>query len=197
MVLGFQLYYGKRILLSDDEIADANIFIAPHSHLGCLKRTFYHDIEAAGWIKTDDVGLGRDYGYITLGKAKTNDAWISVEELHEPSHLKFKIYLNSESKPPVLKDFENVYPNFTAKLPELRSQLADLKSYPSRFVEGVVTYMVMDDLEVKPMSAISSIALLNKFNVKEVGALEEKVVDLGMDEALKLLKTSLESKTST
>ncbi|KAL3521032.1 hypothetical protein ACH5RR_019181 [Cinchona calisaya] len=63
------------------------------------------------------------------------------------------------------------------------------------FVKGVVTYMVMDDLEVKPMSTISSIALLNKFSIKEVGALEEKVVDLGMDEALKLIKTSLESKT--
>ncbi|XP_028087346.1 uncharacterized protein LOC114288060 [Camellia sinensis] len=50
------------------------------------------------------------------------------------------------------------------------------------FVKGVVTYMVMDDLAVKPMSAISSIALLSKFNVKEVGALEERVVHLGMDE---------------
>lgn len=50
------------------------------------------------------------------------------------------------------------------------------------FVKGVVTYMVMDDLEVKPMSTISSIAMLNKFNVKEVGALEEKVVSLEMNE---------------
>ena len=50
------------------------------------------------------------------------------------------------------------------------------------YVKGVVTYMVMDDLVVKPMSTISSIALLQKFSVKEVGALEERVVDLGMDE---------------
>ena len=40
----------------------------------------------------------------------------------------------------------------------------------------------MDDLEVKPMSTISSITLHNKFNVKNIGALEEKVVKLGMDE---------------
>ncbi|XP_057778385.1 uncharacterized protein LOC130997143 [Salvia miltiorrhiza] len=60
-------------------------------------------------------------------------------------------------------------------------------------VKGVVTYMVMDDLEIKPMSTISSITMLNKFNVKDVGALEEKVVYLGMDEAVKLLKTSLQS----
>lgn len=50
------------------------------------------------------------------------------------------------------------------------------------FVKGVVTYMVSDDLVVKPMSTISSITMLNKFNVKEVGCLEEKVVSLEMKE---------------
>ncbi|XWS07830.1 hypothetical protein CRYUN_Cryun41cG0026100 [Craigia yunnanensis] len=50
------------------------------------------------------------------------------------------------------------------------------------FVKGVVTYMVMDDLMVEPMSTISSIALLNRFNVKDVGALEEKTITFGMDE---------------
>ncbi|GMN57307.1 hypothetical protein TIFTF001_026412 [Ficus carica] len=63
------------------------------------------------------------------------------------------------------------------------------------FVKGVVTYMIMDDLDVKPMSTISSITMLNKFNVKEVGALEEKTVSVGIEEGLKLLKASLESKT--
>ncbi|KAH6774702.1 hypothetical protein C2S51_013106 [Perilla frutescens var. frutescens] len=61
-------------------------------------------------------------------------------------------------------------------------------------VKEVVTYMVMDDLVVNPMSTISSITLLNKFSVKDVGALEEKVVNLGMNEAVRLLKTSLQSK---
>ncbi|XWS75029.1 hypothetical protein CRYUN_Cryun01aG0050000 [Craigia yunnanensis] len=42
--------------------------------------------------------------------------------------------------------------------------------------------MVMDDLMVEPMSTISSIALLNRFNVKDVGALEEKTIKIGMDE---------------
>ncbi|XP_018856922.2 uncharacterized protein LOC109019147 [Juglans regia] len=63
------------------------------------------------------------------------------------------------------------------------------------YVEGMVTYMVMDDLEVKPMTTISGITLLKEFNVEEVGAVEEKVVDLGMDEGVKLLKASLQSKT--
>lgn len=61
------------------------------------------------------------------------------------------------------------------------------------FVKGVVTYMVMDNLEVRPMSTISSITLLNKFNIKDVTGLEEKVVKLGMDEAVKLLRASLQS----
>ncbi|KAL7150237.1 hypothetical protein ABFS83_05G097600 [Erythranthe nasuta] len=61
------------------------------------------------------------------------------------------------------------------------------------FVRGVVSYMVMDDLVVKPMSTISTLTLLSKFNVKEVGALQEKVVHLGMPQAVKLLKASLET----
>ncbi|KAK7270085.1 hypothetical protein RIF29_22984 [Crotalaria pallida] len=65
----------------------------------------------------------------------------------------------------------------------------------SGFVKEVVTYMVMDDLVVEPMSTISSITMLNKFNVKEVGALQEKVVELGMAEGINLLKASLESKS--
>jgi hypothetical protein len=44
--------------------------------------------------------------------------------------------------------------------------------------------MVMDDLEVKPFSSTTLVSLLSKFNVdaNETGAIEEKVVDLGMDE---------------
>ncbi|KAL0436941.1 UNVERIFIED_CONTAM: hypothetical protein Sradi_0402000 [Sesamum radiatum] len=61
------------------------------------------------------------------------------------------------------------------------------------FVKGVVTFIVMDNLEVYPMSTISSITLLNKFNVKDVRLLQEKVVNLGMDEAVMLLKASLQS----
>ncbi|BFG37952.1 hypothetical protein CerSpe_242260 [Prunus speciosa] len=61
------------------------------------------------------------------------------------------------------------------------------------YVKGVVTYMVMDNLEVKPLSTISSIAALNQFNVKDVGALREVVVHLGKKEGLKLLKASFET----
>ncbi|KAL0003002.1 hypothetical protein SO802_016783 [Lithocarpus litseifolius] len=63
------------------------------------------------------------------------------------------------------------------------------------YVKELVTFMVIDDLVVKPMSTISTITLLNKFNVQEFGALEEKVVNLGIDEEAKILKASLYSKT--
>jgi hypothetical protein len=50
------------------------------------------------------------------------------------------------------------------------------------YVKGLITYMVMDNLDVKPMSTISAISLLSKFNVTDVRVVEEKVVNFGMDE---------------
>uniref|UniRef100_A0A453E3Q1 Uncharacterized protein n=1 Tax=Aegilops tauschii subsp. strangulata TaxID=200361 RepID=A0A453E3Q1_AEGTS len=44
------------------------------------------------------------------------------------------------------------------------------------FAQGIVTYTVMDDLTVTPMSSISSITLLNTFAVRDLSALQEKTV---------------------
>ncbi|KAL6627421.1 hypothetical protein ACP70R_031147 [Stipagrostis hirtigluma subsp. patula] len=63
------------------------------------------------------------------------------------------------------------------------------------FVRGLVTYTVMDDLAVAPMSNISSIALLNQLGVGDLGALEERTVKIGYQEGLEILKASLQSKT--
>ncbi|KAK4441218.1 hypothetical protein Salat_0456700 [Sesamum alatum] len=63
------------------------------------------------------------------------------------------------------------------------------------FVKGMVTYMVMDDLSVMPLSTKSTITLLKEFNVKNVNAVEEKVVSVGKDEAVKLLTAAFHSKT--
>ncbi|TYJ16199.1 hypothetical protein E1A91_A10G234200v1 [Gossypium mustelinum] len=49
--------------------------------------------------------------------------------------------------------------------------------------------------EVTALSTISSIAMLNKFKVQQVDALEEKVVDVGIKEGVEILKASLQSKT--
>ncbi|MBA0854617.1 hypothetical protein Goshw_002623 [Gossypium schwendimanii] len=46
------------------------------------------------------------------------------------------------------------------------------------YVIRVVTYMVMDDLIVKPLSTISSLGLLNRFSVKDSGALQEKTIKI-------------------
>ncbi|KAJ0897258.1 hypothetical protein HanRHA438_Chr08g0343651 [Helianthus annuus] len=61
------------------------------------------------------------------------------------------------------------------------------------YVKEVVTYMVMDDLVVNPMSTISAITLINKFGVKDLSQLEEKTVSFGKDEGLKLLEASLKT----
>ncbi|CAN1269170.1 hypothetical protein LINPERPRIM_LOCUS13484 [Linum perenne] len=63
------------------------------------------------------------------------------------------------------------------------------------FVKSVICYMVMDDLQVKPLSPISIDTLFNKLNIQQAGSLEEKVVEIGIDEGLNLLKASLQSKT--
>ncbi|KAM5569938.1 hypothetical protein ABKV19_017119, partial [Rosa sericea] len=50
------------------------------------------------------------------------------------------------------------------------------------YVKGGVTYVIMDNLIVKPMSTISIVDVLKELNVMEVGALEQKLVSLGMEE---------------
>lgn len=49
-------------------------------------------------------------------------------------------------------------------------------------VKDMVRFMVMDDLAIQPMTIENVKTLLNKFNVKDLGALQEKVVYLGMSE---------------
>jgi hypothetical protein len=64
------------------------------------------------------------------------------------------------------------------------------------YVKGVVSYLVMDDLTIEPMSTISAIMLLKKFKVADCSALEELTVDLGPKESVLLLKAALESTTA-
>ncbi|XP_040994040.1 uncharacterized protein LOC121240627 [Juglans microcarpa x Juglans regia] len=64
------------------------------------------------------------------------------------------------------------------------------------YVRGVVTYMVMDDLTVKPMSTISSITtLINTLNIKDMGSVQEKNVEIDIKKGLELIKVSLYSTT--
>ncbi|KAK0591731.1 hypothetical protein LWI29_007103 [Acer saccharum] len=52
------------------------------------------------------------------------------------------------------------------------------------FLKGFVSYIVMDNLEFMPMSTKMFVSLLNKFDVKDVSALEETEVELGAEEVL-------------
>ena len=62
------------------------------------------------------------------------------------------------------------------------AEVVDTAIREGGYVKELVMYMVMDDLEVKPLSSIVSIGtMLNKFNVKDIGSLEENVVNLSMD----------------
>ncbi|XP_074289569.1 uncharacterized protein LOC141614722 [Silene latifolia] len=84
-------------------------------------------------------------------------------------------------------NYETIY-----VMPQNEGNIATTSSGTDGYVKGVVTYMVMDNLEVKPMSTISGITLLNKFNVKDVSALVEKEVQVGFTEGLAMLKASFE-----
>ncbi|XP_058095144.1 uncharacterized protein LOC131240735 [Magnolia sinica] len=63
------------------------------------------------------------------------------------------------------------------------------------FVKGrKTTFMVTDGLDVKPLSLISGISILDRFDVP-ISDVEERVVSVGEEEALSLLKASLFSRT--
>lgn len=50
------------------------------------------------------------------------------------------------------------------------------------YVQGLVMYMVTDDLSVTPMSMVSNITMMNNFKVSKLDVLEERVVKVGMNE---------------
>ncbi|KAM0043260.1 hypothetical protein Hdeb2414_s0010g00339171 [Helianthus debilis subsp. tardiflorus] len=102
------------------------------------------------------------------------------------------LYANLKCPNPNCRDFMNVKrtvvtPNRVAEAME------GVKKKKVGYVKKGKTYMVMDDLVVKPVSTISSITLINKFDVKDLSQLEEKMVSFGKDEGLKLLAASLKT----
>ncbi|CAL4951588.1 unnamed protein product [Urochloa decumbens] len=84
----------------------------------------------------------------------------------------------------------------TQLVPSAGSGQTVVQSAANGLVQGIVTYVVTDNLTVTPMSAVSaSITLLNTLSVKDVSDLQEKTVQLGYNEGLAILKASLQSKT--
>lgn len=62
----------------------------------------------------------------------------------------------------------------------------------SGYVKGVATYMVMDNLEVTPMSTRSTVSLF-KSHARDVASFVWKHVQVGPNEGVKILKASLET----
>ncbi|CAI9091474.1 OLC1v1026513C1 [Oldenlandia corymbosa var. corymbosa] len=62
-------------------------------------------------------------------------------------------------------------------------------------VKGPVSYLMMDDLVMKPTSASVLLKLLSGDEFRFASSLQEKLVDFGVTEALELAKMSLNSKT--
>jgi hypothetical protein len=55
----------------------------------------------------------------------------------------------------------------------------------------MATYTVTDDLLISPMSNVSSIALINACAVRDLGSLQEKIVQIGYKEVDLLLLVAL------
>ncbi|KAM0890537.1 hypothetical protein ACQ4PT_026977 [Festuca glaucescens] len=171
------------------------------SMVGCISN-LYTSVE-----KLDDA-------YVQPGAAK--DAMLSPTVLSLAAKSNRSFFRLPEPSPAVKRLFRcggySYYgcPNYVteergARCPNCGSQmLADsqyVKSEPvtqeakGLVLGGMVTYTVTDDLKIFPMSNISSIALLNTAAVRDLGALQERTVQLGYKEGVEILKTSLQSKT--
>ncbi|KAI5660094.1 hypothetical protein M9H77_28887 [Catharanthus roseus] len=75
------------------------------------------------------------------------------------------------------------------------TQVTNANGNNKGYVQDLVMYMVSDDLSVTPMSMVSSITVMNKFLVSKLDVLEERVVDVGMNEerVLDILKASFQT----
>ncbi|KAD2805081.1 hypothetical protein R6Q59_029632 [Mikania micrantha] len=102
------------------------------------------------------------------------------------------VTLHANSECPNCREYMNVAMKLVT--PKVVAETKEVvKKKNGGYVKEVVTYMVMDDLVVKPMSTISSITLINTFGVKDISQFEEKIVSFGKDEGLKLLMASLKT----
>ncbi|OMP02653.1 hypothetical protein COLO4_10934 [Corchorus olitorius] len=102
---------------------------------------------------------------------------------------------NLNNCPYVTNNSNNMCPKCWSYTMTQRVKFANTTTSGGGFVKADATFMVMDNLMVKPMSTASIISLLNEFNVEDVGAIEEREVQIGVNEGVKLLKMCLQSKT--
>ncbi|KAK1370713.1 hypothetical protein POM88_036805 [Heracleum sosnowskyi] len=75
---------------------------------------------------------------------------------------------------------------------DIFKELTDASPKLEGFVRGPTKYMVTDDLFVSPFSSVSCFTHLQSLKVP-ISDIEEQVISIGMEEALKLLRASLTS----
>uniref|UniRef100_A0A5B6Z3Q2 DUF674 family protein n=1 Tax=Davidia involucrata TaxID=16924 RepID=A0A5B6Z3Q2_DAVIN len=63
------------------------------------------------------------------------------------------------------------------------------------FVKPTARFIMTDDFQAVPMSTMTGLALLRKLGAADGSTIEERTVNIGRDEVLKLLKCSLTSRT--
>ncbi|THG00361.1 hypothetical protein TEA_000551 [Camellia sinensis var. sinensis] len=63
------------------------------------------------------------------------------------------------------------------------------------FVKPTARFMITDDFQVLPMSTMTGLSLLSKLGAMDESKIEERTVNIGKDEVLKLLNCSLASRT--
>ncbi|KAL7258082.1 hypothetical protein ACSBR1_004244 [Camellia fascicularis] len=63
------------------------------------------------------------------------------------------------------------------------------------FVKPTARFMITDDFQVLPMSTMTGLSLLSKLGAMDESKIEERTLNIGKDEVLKLLNCSLASRT--
>ncbi|THG00363.1 uncharacterized protein LOC114296809 [Camellia sinensis] len=63
------------------------------------------------------------------------------------------------------------------------------------FVKPTTRFMITDDFQVLPMSTMTGLSLLSKLGAMDESKIEERTLNIGKDEVLKLLNYSLASRT--
>jgi hypothetical protein len=109
----------------------------------------------------------------------------SVEQSYTAMKL-YKCICNWNNCPYVSNDQKAICPKSSKSMSWELKYVDPPTSNEEGYVKGSVTYMVMDDLVVKPLSTISGVTLVSKFGVTDLGAVEEKVVHFGIDEVYAL-----------
>jgi len=70
------------------------------------------------------------------------------------------------------------------RLLDHESELVLKRNQVGGYVKDMVTYTLMDDLSVMPMSSISIITLLDKFSIEDVNVVKAQTVKAGMKEVV-------------